>query len=120
VASSAIETVAVRALLCVGPKVTLMVQFAPAARVDGETGQVLVWMKSLGSVPVMLMLVIVSAVLPLLVRVIVWGELLVPCATSPNDRLAGDSVTAGVFLVANTKTVLEISSVTARLSCPLR
>ena len=61
--------VPLRAPVAVGLNVTLMAQLALAARVEGLKGQLLVWAKSPLLVPVMLMLVIVSAELPLLVNV---------------------------------------------------
>src|SRR5438132_9413887 len=63
--------VPLRAPVAVGLNVTLMAQLALAARVEGLKGQLLVWAKSPLLVPVMLMLAIVSAELPLLVRVTV-------------------------------------------------
>ena len=70
-ALSATLRVPLRAPVAVGLNVTLMAQLALAARVEGLKGQLLVWAKSPLLVPVMLMLVIVNAELPLLVRVTV-------------------------------------------------
>jgi len=56
-ALSAIDTAPVRVPLCVGLKVTLMVQLASAARLEP---QVFVWLKS----PLAAILVILSAVVP--------------------------------------------------------
>ena len=58
-----------------GLKVTEMVQFVPAAT---ELPQVLVWEKSPAFVPVIVMPEMVSAALPVLVRVTVCAVLLVP------------------------------------------
>ena len=71
VALSATLRVPLRVPVAVGLNVTLMAQLALAARVEGLKGQLLVWAKSPLLVPVMLMLAIVSAELPLLVRVTV-------------------------------------------------
>lgn len=68
-ALSVTEILAVRAPVAVGLKVTLIVQFAPPARVAGLMGQVLVWAKSPGLVPLSEMLLMVSAAFPLLVSV---------------------------------------------------
>jgi hypothetical protein len=76
-ALSVIDTLAVSLLVVDGVKVTLMVQLLPAARVLGLTGQVLVWAKSPEFVPVRLMLLIVKAAVPLLVRVTVLALLVV-------------------------------------------
>ena len=54
--------VALRVPVAVGVKVTLMVQVALAAKVEGLTGQLFVWPKSPGLVPVKPILVMVSAV----------------------------------------------------------
>ena len=56
-ALSVIDNVPVRGPLCVGLKVTLMVQFASAARLEP---QVFVWLKS----PLAAILAILSAILP--------------------------------------------------------
>ena len=47
--------------LAVGANVTLMAQLVPAARVEGLRGQVLVWPKSVGFVPVMAILEMLKA-----------------------------------------------------------
>jgi hypothetical protein len=64
-------TVPVRVPVVVGLKVTLMVQLAPAARVDP---QLLLWAKS----PLIATLLIVKLVDPVLVRVEVCAALVVP------------------------------------------
>ena len=76
-ALSVMETVALRLPLVVGVKVTLMVQFDPAASVLDPVGQVVVWAKSPALVPARLMLLMVRAALPLLVSVTVWAALVV-------------------------------------------
>ena len=64
---SLMETLAVRLPIAVGLKVTLTVQFAPAAKVLDPLGQVLVCAKSPALVPVRPMLEMVRAAVPLLV-----------------------------------------------------
>ena len=59
----------------VGEKVMLRVQFAPAATLEP---QVLVSAKSVLPAGVTAMLVMVSALVPVLVTVTVWGELVLP------------------------------------------
>ena len=68
-ALSATLSVPLRVPVAVGVKVTLTVQLALAARVEGLKGQLLVWAKSPLLAPVIETLVMVSAELPLLVRV---------------------------------------------------
>lgn len=58
-----------------GVKVTLMVQFAPAARLDSH---VLLWLKSAALAPVNAMLLITTSELPVLVRISGCAPLLVP------------------------------------------
>lgn len=96
---SAIETAADSALVVLGVNVTAMVQLDPAASVDDPDGQVLVWAKSAAFVPLRLILVMVSAAVPLLVRVIVWAPLVVPTFWLPKFTLLGLSVTAGAGAV---------------------
>ena len=76
-ALSAMETLALRLPLFVGVKVTLIVQFDPAASVLDPVGQVLDWAKSPALVPARLILLIVRAPVPLLVSVTVWAALVV-------------------------------------------
>ncbi len=75
---SLIEMLALRDPVADGVKVTLIVQFAPAASVLGLMGQVFVCAKSLAFVPLTVMLVIVSAAVPLLVSVTDLAALVVP------------------------------------------
>jgi hypothetical protein len=67
-ALSVMLTEAIRLPLAEGLKVTLIVQFPPAAT---ELPQVLVWAKSLALAPVITKLVMLNVALPLLVRVAV-------------------------------------------------
>ncbi len=76
----------------VGVKLTLIVQFAPTARV---VGQALVWVKS----PRVTIPLMVRGSAPLLVSVTGLGELAVPMFWLAKVRLAGDSVTAGAIPV---------------------
>jgi len=85
-ALSAMFTDAVRVPLAEGVKVTLMVQLAFAATVDP---QLFDCAKSAGFVPVSVMLVILSAVPPLLVSVTVCGALVVPIFWVATSDLKG-------------------------------
>src|SRR5438552_2932056 len=91
-ALSVTVNVALRDPVAAGVKVTLIVQVPLAARVEGLTGQLFVWPKSPGLVPVKPMLVMVSAV-----------------------PLGFESVTAWAALVAPTFWLLKVSVVGARL-----
>jgi hypothetical protein len=71
---SVIVTAALRAPVAVGVNVTLILQLAPAARL---VPQVFVWLKSPLFVPVMAMLVMPSAAVPVLERVTACAALLV-------------------------------------------
>jgi hypothetical protein len=62
----------------VGTKVALSWQLAPAAKVLGESGQLLLWLKSLLSEPAILMDVMVRLAFPLLLTVTVCAPLVVP------------------------------------------
>lgn len=73
----------------VGVKVTLMAQLAPTAT---EAPQVLVAVKG----PVVVILVMVNAAPPELVRVIVCAGPVVPTGSAENVRLVGESVTGTV------------------------
>ena len=85
---SVIVTLAARLPLAAGVKVTLMVQLAPAAR---ELPHVFVWTKSPLLVPVIAMLVIVIATVPVLLNVIVCAALVVPTFWLPNLRLVAEN-----------------------------
>ena len=75
---SVMDTDALRLPVAVGLKVMLIVQFAPAPRVTGLVGQVLVSEKSPLLVPMMARLVIVRAAFPVFERVTLCAVLLVP------------------------------------------
>jgi hypothetical protein len=68
------ESIAVRAAATVGVKVTLMVQFAPAATL---VPQVLVCAKSPGLAPAIAILLMVSVEPPVFDRVTFWAALVV-------------------------------------------
>jgi hypothetical protein len=77
-ALSATVKVALRVPVVDGAKVTLMVQVALAAKVEGLMGQLLVCAKSAGLVPVKPMLVMVNAVPLGFERVTALGALVMP------------------------------------------
>ena len=87
---SVMTTEAVRLPLTAGVKLTLMVQPAPA---ETELPQLLVSAKSLAFVPVIAMLEIVSAVLPVFVNETDDAPLVVPAPWLENVKPVGDSVT---------------------------
>ena len=70
-ALSVIVTLALRAPLAEGVKVTLIVQLDPAVSVLGLIGQVFVWAKSPAFVPVKPILLMVKAAVPLFLSVTV-------------------------------------------------
>jgi hypothetical protein len=80
--------VAVREPAAIGVKVTLMAQVAPAA---SDVPQVLVSVKSLLLVPVMVTPVMLKDVVPLLLKVVVSGALLVPTVWLGKVRLDGQT-----------------------------
>ncbi len=71
-ALSLMLSVALRVPVAVGVKVTLIEQLPPVAT---DVPQLLVWAKSPGLAPVREMPLILSAPLPVLLRVTVWAEL---------------------------------------------
>jgi hypothetical protein len=73
----------------VGVKVTLMVQFAPAARLDP---QVLFWLKSVTFAPERATLAMDTAAVPALVKATVCGPLKTPTSCGAKLRLE-ESVT---------------------------
>ena len=75
-----------------GVKVTFMVQFAP---IPSDVPQLLVWVKSPGFVPAMVMLVRVRAAVPMFDRVTARAVLGVPTVIEPNARDVGESCTSG-------------------------
>src|SRR5436305_1945247 len=81
-------TAALRTPAAVGVNVTEIVQLPPAATLDP---QVLVWAKSPLFVPVIAILVMLSAALRGLFNVIVWAALVVPTFWLANVRLDGES-----------------------------
>ena|SRR2546427_5696087 len=78
-----------------GLNVKSTVQLVPTARLLGDAGHVLVWAKSPLLAPVIVILLKVSAAVPVLVIARRWTELTVPTACAVNDTLAWDSVAAG-------------------------
>jgi hypothetical protein len=90
---SAINTDAVRVPIAFGWKVTLIVQFAPAAN---ELPQVLLSLKSDGFVPLREILLMLNDALPRLVSVTVFAVVVCPTATGEkNVMLDADSFTCG-------------------------
>src|SRR5439155_5732530 len=77
----------------VGVKVTLMVQLAPAARLEP---QVLVSAKSAASAPETAMLEIARLALPVLVSLTLWAELAVPAISAPSARPLTYRLTSGL------------------------
>jgi hypothetical protein len=77
----------------VGVKVTLMVQLDPAA---SELPQVLLWLKSPLSAPVIEIPVIFAVLFPELVRVTVCAELELDTTTLPKSTMLGLMVTVGM------------------------
>jgi hypothetical protein len=94
-ASLLTATPAVRWPPVVGLKITLIAQLRPAARV---CPQVLVWLKSPGLVPVIVMLEMFNVALPLLVMVIGCEGLELPTSWLLNVRLAGARLMAGALM----------------------
>jgi hypothetical protein len=84
-------TLANRLPEALGVNVTLMRQFAPAARL---VPQVLVCAKSALLAPPIMMLVIVNGPLPLFVNVILLAELVVPTIRLAKVKAVGDTLTA--------------------------
>lgn len=99
-ASSVIVTDMTRVPTPVGLKVMVTAQLAPGATLAGASGQVLVWLKSLLLAPTIEILVMVSAPLPALVKVMgVAGSLEVPTFCLPNETLVEDRVKLGAVPV---------------------
>src|SRR2546423_453115 len=101
----------------VGEKLTSMEQLAPTASDEPGVGQLLFWLKS----PLVLMLLMVSGMLPLLVRVARCAELVVPTSwlpkpSEPGLKLAyGFGATVPVPLSAAVCGLPAALSLTARL-----
>src|SRR5262249_16633011 len=104
-ALSATAMEALRAPAAAGRKVTVMVQLDPAARLDP---QLLVWAKSPGFAPVMVMLEIERAAVPMLLNVTFCGALSDPTVTVPKLTLPVDRETRGAAgLFTETETGAE-------------
>jgi hypothetical protein len=80
----------------VGEKVTLTWQLALGAKVLGEMGQLLFWLKSLLLAPPTAMEVRVRLAVPLLLTVTVCAALAVLRSCLPELRLLGENVIGGV------------------------
>jgi hypothetical protein len=93
VALSATDSDALRAPVADGVKVTLIMQFAPAATL---VPQLLVCAKLVGFVPVREMLVIVKAAVPVFDNVTGLAALVVFVVWFPNANEVGEKLTAGV------------------------
>ena len=96
------ERLAVREPVAAGWKVTLMLQFAPAARV---APQVVVLAKSAGFVPVNPMLVMLMLEFPVFDSVTARAVLVVFNICTPKAKEAGDSWAAGLVPVPLSGTV---------------
>src|SRR5437762_1444753 len=94
-ALSASDSVPVRAPEAVGVKVTLMVQFAPAAKVAGLVGQALAPVLVAAKSPEGANELIVKAAAPVFVSVTVIGALVVASSWLPKSRLVGANPTPG-------------------------
>src|SRR5207237_491154 len=94
-ALSASDSVPVRAPEAVGVKVTLMVQFAPAAKVAGLVGQALAPVLVAAKSPEAANELIVKAAVPVFVSVTVIGVLVVASSWLPKSRLVGANPTPG-------------------------
>src|SRR5712691_12342229 len=98
-ALSVIVSVPVRAPTAVGANVTLIVQFAPAARVAGLIGQATTPVLDSAKSPEAAIELIVTALAPVLVRVTVFAALVVVSSWPPKARLVGASPTLGAAFV---------------------
>src|SRR5207244_627161 len=94
-ALSASDSVPVRAPKAVGVKVTLMVQFPPAAKVAGLVGQALAPVLVAAKSPEAANEVIVKAAVPVFVSVTVIAVLVVASSWFPKPRLVGANPTPG-------------------------
>ena len=90
------ERVALRAAATVGLNVTLIVQFAPAARLEPH---VFVAAKSPEFVPEMAMLVIVRDAAPVFESVTICAALVVLTGWLPNDNVEGLSEAIGIAVL---------------------
>src|SRR5205807_2426057 len=96
-ASSASDSVPVRAPEAVGVKVTLMVQFAPAGKVAGLVGQALAPVLVAAKSPEAANELIVKAAAPVFVSVTVIAVLVVASSWLPKSRPVGANPTPGAF-----------------------
>src|SRR5256884_9407054 len=94
-ALSVTDSVPVRAPEAVGVKVTLMVQFAPAAKVAGLVGQALAPVLVAAKSPEAANELIVKAAVPVFVSVTVIGALVVASRWLPKSRPVGANSTPG-------------------------
>ena len=101
-ALSVIDRVPLRVPPVAGLNVTLIVQLAPAATLEPHVS---VSEKSPEFAPVIPMLEILSAPVPVLLRVTLWGLVVVPTSLFPNVTFAGKSPTAGAVPVPERATV---------------
>src|SRR5580704_12413158 len=92
---SVMVMLAARFPVAVGVKVTLIVHFAPTARFELFTGQVLLSAKSPLLTPPRAILEMVTGAVPVFVSVTPCGALVVAMSWFPNERPADESVTAG-------------------------
>src|SRR5437868_4633752 len=92
---SATDSVPVRAPKAAGVKVTLMVQFAPAAKVAGLVGQAFAPVLVAAKSPDAANELIVKAAVPVFVSVTVIGALVVVSSWLPKSRLVGANPTPG-------------------------
>ena len=114
---SATSILALRFPVAAGVNVTVMWQLAPAASVAGETGHVLVWAKSPGSAPAILMLAMPSGVPLGLPITIVCALLFVPTGSFQNATGFGNTEITG--RLSNMETVLEKVFAVAKPALPL-
>src|SRR2546429_226701 len=96
-ASSASDSVPVRAPEAVGVKVTLMVQFPPAAKVAGLVGQALAPVLVAAKSPEAANELIVKAAAPVFVSVTVIGALVVASGWIPRPNSVDAYTTQGAF-----------------------
>src|SRR5438874_1410667 len=94
-ASSATDSVPVRAPEVVGVKVTLIEQLAPAAKVAGLVRQALAPVLVAAKSPEAAKELIVKAAVPVLVNVTVIGALVVASSWLPKSVFGGGNPTAG-------------------------
>ena len=78
---------------------TLIVQLPPVARVAGEVGQLLVCAKSALLVPVIVILLIVNAPLPVFLIVKICGALVVLTSWLPKASEVGDKLATGPLAI---------------------